>query len=234
MKKYDLKEKTSVFYIGKGVIILAIVLTSSLSFLLGFFVGKNMAPPVAEHVSVITPVAGTAEKNVMAETKEPALQQTQQVPVIQPPEGQMQSEKPEPQKVKEAQKGTEIKDAQQPQEAKQNKEPRQGKENGKAVTAEAAKKSQDTPKYGKKVKYAVQIGAFKDPSEADSLKAKFAKKKYKAYILVAKPKKHEKLYKVMIGEFSNRKEAELLSIKIKKTEGLRAFVALNAQEEGIR
>jgi cell division septation protein DedD len=234
MKKFDLKEKTSVFYLGKGIIILAIVLTTSLSFLLGFFVGKNMPPPVAEHAPVITPVAGSSEKNTPVETKVPASDQTQQIPPVQTSEVQMQSEKSEPHGAEEAQKVAEIKDAQQPQEAKQDKKPRHGEENGKTLTAQADKKLQDTPKRGKKVKYAVQVGAFKNPSEADSLKAKFAKKKYKAYILIVKPKRHEKLYKVMIGEFSSRKEAEILSAKIKKSEGLRAFVALNTQEEGIR
>jgi DedD protein len=41
MKRADLKERSSMFIIGKGLIIAAILVTSSLSFTLGYFVGKS-------------------------------------------------------------------------------------------------------------------------------------------------------------------------------------------------
>ncbi|HYA12582.1 MAG TPA: SPOR domain-containing protein [Thermodesulfovibrionales bacterium] len=40
MKKASLKERSSSFVIGKGLIIIAILIPSSLSFMLGYFVGK--------------------------------------------------------------------------------------------------------------------------------------------------------------------------------------------------
>lgn len=226
MKKSDLKEKASVFYIGKGVIILSLIVISSLSFILGFFVGKNMRYPVADQASVVTPLAGTSQKNVETEVKETLPQQPQQAQTVQPSEVQRPQEKPEQQSMNDTQANTEIKKAQQSQESKQTKEREQTKENGKKVTTEESKHSQETQKSAKKAKYTVQIGAFKNASEADSLKEKFSKKRYKAFIIVAKTKKHEKLYKVMIGEFGTRKEAELLSVKVKKAEGLRTFVTL--------
>ncbi len=204
MKKYDLKEKSSVFYIGKGIIILCIIVTSSLSFMLGFFVGKNMALPVANQASMITPLSDTVQNNIATDAKEPVPQQPQQIPAAQTSEVQGPQEKPEHQKIKEAPESAETKKAQE---------------------------NQNSPK---KVKYTVQIGAFKSTAEADSLKTKFSKKGYKAFIFVSKTKKHEKLYKIMVGEFSNKKEAELLSIKIKKAEGLRAFVTIKTGQEGIR
>jgi hypothetical protein len=40
-----------------------------------------------------------------------------------------------------------------------------------------------------------------------------------------KTKKKENLFKVIVGEFTNRKEAEVMSVKLKKTEDLQhAFV----------
>ena len=233
MKKSDLKEKSPVFYIGKGVIILSIIVTSSLSFMLGFFVGKNATPPSAGQASVITPLADTIQKNIETEAKETVPQQSQQIPAAHVSEVQRPPEKPEHKKMNETQERPEIKRVQQPQ-VKQNREPQQSKENEKAVTTKEAKKSQEPQESSKKVKYTVQIGAFQNTSEADSLKAKFSEKGYKVFIIVAKPKKHEKLYKVLVGEFGNRKEAELLSVKIKKAEGTRAFVTLKTDLEGVR
>jgi cell division protein FtsN len=234
MKKYDLKEKSSVFYIGKGVIILCIIVTSSLSFILGFFVGKNAAPPVAHQSAMVAPLSDTVQNNIATDPKEPVPQQPQQIPAAQTSEVQGPQEKPEHQKIKETPESAETKKALQPQESKQNKEAQKNKENEKALTAQEPKKAQENQNSPKKVKYTVQIGAFKGTAEADSLKAKFSKKGYKAFIFVSKTKKHEKLYKIMVGEFSNKKEAELLSIKIKKAEGLRAFVTIKTGQEGIR
>ena len=101
MKKFDLKEKSSVFYIGKGVIILSIIVTSSISFMLGFFVGKSVVSPSAEKASVITPLAGSVQKDIVIESKETMPQQ--QMPAEQPSEVQALPEKPEQQKVKDVQ-----------------------------------------------------------------------------------------------------------------------------------
>ncbi len=63
MKKIDSKGKSSVRYIGKGVIIVSIITTSSLGFLLGFFVGKNAQPPVTNQTPVVTLPAAGAPQN---------------------------------------------------------------------------------------------------------------------------------------------------------------------------
>ena len=44
MKRGDVRKSSSVLYIGKGLIVAAIVMTASLGFLLGFFVGKKFHP----------------------------------------------------------------------------------------------------------------------------------------------------------------------------------------------
>ena len=230
MKKFDLKEKSSVFYIGKGVVILSIIVISSISFTLGFFVGKSVVSPSAEKASVITPLAGPVQKEIVIESKETMPQQ--QMTAQQPSEVQAPPEKPEQQKVRDIQESPEIKKTRQSIAAKQDGEFKQSKE--KPAMSQEPRKPQEVDKTSTKVKYTVQIGAFKNDSEADSLKSKFNKKGYKAFTIVAKTKNHMKLYKVMIGEFSSRKEAELMSVKIKRAEGLRTFVALKTDQEGIR
>jgi cell division protein FtsN len=226
MKRSDLKEKSSVFYIGKGIIILSIVVTSSLSFILGFFVGKSMVPSANSQASLVTPPAGVAQNNVGTEPKETSQFQAQQIPTAQHPELQKPPDKPEPLKMNEQRATIENKRTEQTQESKQSKESQQSKENDRAGIAHGSNQSQEPQKSLGKVKYTVQIGAFKNPSEAESLKGKFIRKGYKIFMVTAKEKKHEKLYKVMIGEFNSKREAEILSIKIKKAEGLRTFVTL--------
>lgn len=166
MKRADSKEKSSVFYIGKWVIILSIILTSSLSFILGFFVGKSYSPSL--------------------KSQETQNRETQQARAVQ-----QTNANPEPKTT---------------QETKETKEVSKTQENSKTR------------------KYTVQAGAFKNAADADSLKTKLEKKGYKTSMISSKTKKHKNIYKVMIGEFNTRNEAELLSIKLKKTEGLRTFV----------
>jgi cell division septation protein DedD len=74
--------------------------------------------------------------------------------------------------------------------------------------------------------FTVQVGVFRNLSYAKSLKSMLNKKGYNVYVITSKSKKEEKLYTVWIGKFSDRKKAENLSEKIKKTEGLQAFVTL--------
>ena len=163
MKRADLKDRSSVFLIGRGFIIATALIISSLSFALGYFVGKSAQPPVEGRTSIIA----------------------QEEAVAQQPE-QM--------------KGT--------QEAQRTKE---------------TLKIRETTKTKK---YTVQVGAFKNASDADALKAELDKEGYRTYITRSETKKDGDLYKVRIGEFDTRKEAEVLSIKIKNRQGLQTFVTL--------
>src|SRR4030042_1920512 len=146
MKRTEIKEMSSVFYIGKWTVIIAILITSSLSFTLGYFVGKSFQPPVVKQTT---------------ETKE-------------------------------------------------------------------------TKKTLKTRKYTVQTGTFKDISDANALKSRLDKKGYKTYIAPTETKTHKKLYKVMGGDFVTRNEAEVLSLKINKGEGLKKFVTFKTDQEDLR
>jgi len=220
MKRADLKERSSVFYIGKGIIILSVAIISSISFILGFFVGKSMKPQAADQSSVVKPLQDTVQNNIETEVKEPSSQLTPQSQALQTPE----SQKPEIEKIKIAQETRETDKPRQAQETEQNRESRRTKDAEKRVIARDSLKERETQQPPKTIKYTVQIGAFKNDTDADTMKVKYGKKGYKTFIVASTTKKHEKLYKVMIGEFQNRKEAELLSVKIKKAEGLQTFV----------
>jgi cell division septation protein DedD len=210
MKRMDPGGKSSVFYIGKGAIILSLVATSSLGFMLGFFVGKNAQPPVAARAPVVATPAAVSPQDVDPLKQEAVLPQPQQPfeteqkiqPGIQAP--QTAQENPQPDKEKPV----------------VNQGP--PKERGKMPAAQGD---------GGVKKYTVQAGAFRNASEANTLRAKLNKKGYSASVAATETKKHEKLYKVLVGRFSIKNEAELFALRIRKTEGLRAFVTVRKQEE---
>ncbi len=77
---------------------------------------------------------------------------------------------------------------------------------------------------GIEIIYTVQLGAFKNASDAENFKVKYENKGYKTYITVSQNMRNEKIYKIRTGEFKDRKDAEILSLKLKKSEGLNSFV----------
>lgn len=205
MKRTEIKEMSSVFYIGKWIVIIAILITSSLSFTLGYFVGKSFQPPVVNQTTVIPVQESAEQKNIESEKKEALVQQPEQT---QKPQETQQTVK--------AQQAQETKKTQITKETKQTTE------------------TKETKKTLKTRKYTVQTGAFKDISDANALKSRLDKKGYKTYIAPTETKTHKKLYKVMVGDFVTRKEAEVLSIKIKKAEGLKTFVTFKTDQEDLR
>jgi cell division septation protein DedD len=207
MKRNDLKENSSVVIISKWLVIIAVLITSSLSFTLGYLVGKKVSFPVVNQTSVIPEQEITEQKNIKLEEKATAIQQPQQTQEIHLP-GE-----------------TQQKEIQQSQQKKKTK----GTEGTKEV-----RKIQEPQKIPKTRKYTVQAGAFNDISDANALKARLDKKGYKTYITSSEIQKHKKFYKVRIGNFATRKEAEIISIKIKKTEGLNTFVTFKTEQEDLR
>ena len=72
--------------------------------------------------------------------------------------------------------------------------------------------------------FTVQAGAFRDASRAQSLKAMLHKKGYATSIVSSKSEGGGTLYKVFVGSFREKKEAENISREIGKKEGIQAFV----------
>jgi len=197
MKRTDFKGKSSVYYIGKGTIILSLILTTSLGFMFGFFVGKGYRP-AAENRQVAMPVQELKESSVQQKQETQTAGDIQKAPETKQAKDILQTSGSD-------KSGTqrEMKTAQQTQNA-------QEKQN-----------TQITPTHRK---YSVQIGAFRNSADAKALKEKFDKKGYKTFVIITKTKKNDKLCKVLVGEYAAKEEAELLSIKLKKLEGLKTFV----------
>lgn len=100
-------------------------------------------------------------------------------------------------------------------------------------TTDSEKKTTKEPPKDQKpatILYTVQVGAFKNAADADALKKKLEKKGYRTSMALSESKKEGGLYKIWVGQFSKREEAEKLSTKIKKTEGLQAFVTVKREE----
>jgi len=192
MKRTDLKENSSVLFIGRGFIIAVVFITSSVSFTLGYFVGKSVRPPVINQTPAITLQNSAEQKNSVMYEKEGVVNQ-------------------QPEQIQEH----------LDQETQQAQKTQNSKETKKTETL-------------KPRKYTVQAGAFKNVSDANILKEKLDKKGYKTYIALSGTKNHKKLYKVMLGDFATRKEAEILSVKMKKSEGLNTFVTFKTEQEGLR
>jgi hypothetical protein len=73
--------------------------------------------------------------------------------------------------------------------------------------------------------FTIQAGAFNDAYYAKALKTSLNKKGYHAFITISSSKKG-RFYKVLIGKFSNRRKAEMLSAKIRRAEDIQTFVTL--------
>jgi septal ring-binding cell division protein DamX len=82
------------------------------------------------------------------------------------------------------------------------------------------------PREYSKLMFTVQVGAFSDAYYAKSLRMRLNRKGYHAYTTIAPLEKKGRLYKVWVGKFNNREEAEIVSEKIKKAEGLQTFVTV--------
>lgn len=219
MKRTDLKEKSSVFFIAKWIIFLGIISTASLSFILGFFVGKSYRPDVERQALVTPSHEVSVQKNTGNEQKESSVQQPQQE--MQAPTGtRIPQETKQIADMQQTRVTQQTKGIEKPSTIQENKNDRQIQKTGGPRNSSTARK------------YTIQIGAFKNSSDAKALKTKFEKKGYKTSLITVTPKKHENLYKVMVGEFTTREEAELVSIKIKNAEGLKTFVTY--KEEAIR
>ncbi len=208
---------------GKEFVIVMVILFSSLSFTLGFFVGKKSGRNDAGGTpqSVALPEAsGQAPQNATAQDMPPAAVEvmpsrdmTRDRPTgedvqIPPPAGPAAAMKT----------GTDGKARQVPDAAA--KGPAEEIKKGKTVLSETRRT--DPAKGG--AEFSVQLGALKNSAEAKRLKNKYAGEGYSTYITVVSGKNKEKIYKVKAGKFRERKDAELLSVKLKKNGAIHAFV----------
>lgn len=75
-----------------------------------------------------------------------------------------------------------------------------------------------------KAVYSVQIGAFKEEKNAETLVKQYTEKGYDAFVQSV-PKDKEMLHRVLIGRFDNKKEARTTAAEIMKKENIKVIVA---------
>ena len=220
MNDHGRKEEASVRIVGREFIIIIVVVFSSLSFALGFFVGKNNAEKKAEYVVQAVP--------------KPADSEQQQTPVS----AQLRPAKPEGPPIKGETTVQDKKTTQQTEggnggdkEGLEHREaasdlPKEAKKKEAGESADTHVKSYSKPGANETI-YTVQLGALKNAAEARRLKVKYVKRGYKIYIVSSLNKHKEKIFKVRSGEFKDKKAAEILALRLKKSEGLAAFVTVS-------
>lgn len=222
----------SVGFPDKIVSIIIAVTAASGSFILGYLVGKNTpATPVVQSVPSKQelqvpkqqdfPIMPSTETGLPAPAKEDKPAETITAPTAAEDLKKDEFPAPKQEAAKEAVKKP-VKPVTPKAAAKAASKPPAVKsaENEKPAGASA----QDNKTSGAQgAAYTVQAGAFKKQSEADYLRRILASKGYNVQITQS-VSKGAPVYKVMTGNFNNKKDAVILALKLKNTEGINAFV----------
>ena len=223
-------ESPSGFLLGKEFIIVLVIVFSGLSFTLGYFVGKN----AVEHQAIptTTAAAGTVQQN----RQEPVVVPSDQAEEI----AHAGSSLPTVQGVAAE---NELVVAVQDEHDRNSTDAVSHEQKKSAVPPKNAVKAASHADTGntsvtivpetatdeKTKRYTVQIGAFKNAADATLLKTRFQKKGYKPFVSQVQDPNGHKIYKVKTGDFRDKKDADLLALKLKKTEGLHAYVTTRTE-----
>jgi cell division septation protein DedD len=230
MNEGEYPERPSGFLLGKEFIIVLVIVFSGLSFTLGYFVGRNTVGH--EAVSPLQAAVGAMQQNRQEPLPAPPDQPGETAQASSPPQT-VQGVASEPMFVvamqdKHGHKETVAVSHGQQKAAAQPKDDEQTASH--AGTEETFDTAVPMTTADEKTKrYTVQIGAFKNTEDANYLKTAFEKKGYKPFISQVKDPKGGKIYKVKTGEFRDKKDAEVLALKLKKTEGLHTYVTTRSE-----
>ncbi len=169
---------------GKTPLIVFAVLICSVSFILGYFVGK----------SVNEPEVVMSKRETKIQERKPA---------------QPQKQKKEPSTVKKAES--------------KPVEPLSKPEQGITQKPKETLTERPFPIQGKSINYyTIQVGAFSSKKEAEGLKNRLTRKGYTVFINTSKRGKI--LYRVRVGRFIKRSDAEEAALKLRINEKLKTFI----------
>ena len=71
--------------------------------------------------------------------------------------------------------------------------------------------------------FAIQVAALREPGEADTIAKRLVSKGYGAYVLTP-PDGRPNVYRVRIGTFKTRREAEAIASKLQKEEQFKPWI----------
>ncbi len=226
------RDRPSLQLLGKEFIIVVVVIFSALSFALGYFVGKStvgLNPEDLSPASEMTPIPQNREPEALPPPS--GVSVAENAPPIDETAGEGNPPQPKDTLVmveaKQAEPADDHRTAKK-QTQEQAVSPKKTKENSQKPAAKESTVSQENKTSDEPV-YTLQLGAFKNSAEAESVRKKYAAKGFKSYITVSTDKNQEKIYKVKTGEFRDKKSAEVLSLKLNKTEKLKTFVTLKSE-----
>jgi cell division septation protein DedD len=188
------KQSPRILLSGRNIAIAVVALVSCLSFALGYFVGRATSVDEVEIVSY----SQTPAAEPAADETLPVQEQTAEsvpVPVHEPPAPETNEEAEIPEPV--------IYDDTETAPT--------GDEN---LHTEVEKKG--------KILYSVQVGAFQNPEDSEVLKKKLKGMGYTVYVVSSAGDKPT--YRVRVGKTADRKSAEILAVKLKRTQNLKGFV----------
>lgn len=209
-------------------LILSVFAISVLTFALGYIIGKDSSNGVStissESYQVVTPL-----------DKEMEQIETAKIQPL-PPVVEVQKKRT----VKELQKGADEKELtffktlpnskEETEERLKNKE--HGKEmekkiavqsSGSATEPHPASESRPASSKSLQASYTVQVSALKNMDEASNLKSRLEGKGYKSYITTYETT-NAKWFRVRVGQFNTKEEAEAVAKKLKAKENLASFI----------
>jgi cell division septation protein DedD len=197
---------------GKVILLLIAVTVTSGGFLLGYFVGKSVNVPPATQPQALK--QGMAGNTVAGRDAAPAVEKNSPSAPPRPASPPAQSGPISRAVVS---------------EDHEQKSPRPS-----AATNEKPAVAGETKNAGGGgTVYTLQVGAFKNQKEAESLRARLDGKGYRAYTRKT-ASKGTTLYKVMVGEFTRKKEAEVFALKLQNMEGLNAYISAMNRKDMVR
>jgi len=221
------------FLSGKLPLILIIILCSSASFLLGYFVGRTQVDDSGIKTAYVTgednsPAPGgpgpdftgsIQPKEIEPGTPGQGYGRGRNNPL---PGESLLNDTVTAAGTKEALlkevTSAPVKKPVKKKETKTNKKDKRKVPGHKTVTV----KKEVSKKKTLKVSYTIQVGAFANYRDAEHLKDRLALKGYK--VTIVKGGKKRILYRVRIGHYGKRKDAEVAAIRITRSEGLKTFI----------
>lgn len=203
-------------------LILSVFAISVLTFALGYIIGKDSSTGVStinsELYQVVTPL-----------DKEMEQIETAKIQPL-PPVVEVQKKRT----VKKLRKGADEKELTffktLPNSKEETEERLKNKENGKDIQKKVEVQSpgsltESHPASSKPLKtsYTIQVSALKNINEASNLKSRLEDKGYKSYITTHETT-NAKWFRVRVGQFNTREEAETVAEKLKTKENLSPFI----------